>query len=161
MKVSDAIDILDTNDVYCPTIVTEIIQDRKKIRISYMGWGPEWDEILPITSPRISSERKTKVVKAWVRFNLKLPVWPCKIYIRYPLEDSLKGKEYLQLERRVLLVPYGPATANHLKPYKHGVWISVAKIEPFVCRKSNLWIQQGRLSKLSASFTGTVFLCCR
>ena len=153
------IDIMDINDVYCPAIIQTISVDKTKLGVTYIGWSQEWDETIDANSERILIEKRTIMVKGWVKLNPKLVFWPCKIFVRYTSKDSEKGEAYLRSERRVFLLPYGPEF-NQIKPYMHGVWITTANILMYDTKKINLRISEGEAStKFSAYFKEAVRQC--
>lgn len=152
------IDILDINDVYCPATIQSISADKTKLSVTYIGWSQEWDETVEATSDRIMIDKKTIMVKSWVKINPKLLFWPCKIFIRYTLKDSEKGEAYLRSERRVFLIPYGPEFAR-IKPYMHGVWMTTANILVYESKSYGLRISEGEASAHSAQFKEAVRQC--
>lgn len=157
-EIENSIDILDVNDVFCPAIIKSTNQSNGTILVTYVGWDDEWDEELELNSSRISKDKKTVIAKAWVKLSSKFCYWPCKIYIRYPLKGSLKGEEYLRSEKRIFLYPYGPES-HHLKPYKHGVWINVCNMVPFVEKTFTSKYSEGLASNHSSTFELAVKEC--
>jgi hypothetical protein len=151
------IDILDVNDVYCPAEVNRVNSDGT-IDVKYIGWGEEWNENIPSKSSRIAIQTQTIITKAWVKLSQKFTYWPCSIYIRYYLPGSKRGEEYLKNERKVYLIPYGP-DCHHLKPYKHGVWITTANIYPFLTKYYDFRYNEGICSTYSSRFQEAIDMC--
>ena len=139
-KVDDLVDVLDPiNFVFCPGVVTKVMQCPGKVTIHYIGWGPEWDdEILQQDIPKRLFPVGTFVIKckAWVKLNTSIPHWPCFIYIRVPQIDLITnqpntiGESYLREYNRLLVFPCG-SPCSVLNPYLHGVWLVSSKIIPF------------------------------
>lgn len=152
------VDILDINDVYCPAIIQSISADKSKLFVTYIGWSEDWDETIDINSERINVDKKTIMVKAWVKIDSKLTLWPCKIFVRYTLKDSEKGEAYLRSERRVFLLPYGPEF-HKLKPYTHGIWMTTANIISYDTKTYSQRIADGETSKNSIYFKEAVRQC--
>jgi 1-acyl-sn-glycerol-3-phosphate acyltransferase len=140
------VDILDYNhDVYSPAIV--IRNHISSIDVSYLGWGSDWDEnIKEIDRVSLNS---TKYVKAWVKLNQSICLWPCVLYLRMPLKGSSKGEEYLRTETRMLTYPCG----HHSRcPFKlvvkpNGTWVSVKHVFPFGTSADKLRIAKGEMHK--------------
>ena len=157
MIVGQNIEVLDANEVYCPCIVRSIEGD--SVLISYLGWETDWDETLSFQSPRISLESKTVIAKAWIKFTSKTAIyWPCKVFIRHPIVNSVIGENYLKTESRMYIIPYGPM-CSLLKPYKHGVWLNAYKLSYYKSKSYDKRVNEGLSSTYSSIFKQALDEC--
>ena len=157
MIVGQYIEVLDANEVYCPCIIRSIEGD--SVLISYLGWEADWDITLSFQSPRISLESKTVIAKAWIKLTSKKPIyWPCKVYIRHPMVNSVIGEQYLKTESRMYIIPYGPM-CSLLKPYKHGVWLNASKLSYFKSKSYDKKVNEGLSSAYSSIFKQALDEC--
>ena len=157
MIVGQNIEVLDANEVYCPCIVRSIEGD--SVLISYLGWEADWDETLSFQSPRISLESKTVIAKAWIKFTSKTAIyWPCKVFIRHPIVNSVIGENYLKTESRMYIIPYGPM-CSLLKPYKHGVWLNAYKLSYYKSKSYDKRVNEGLSSTYSSIFKQALDEC--
>mmetsp|Transcript_14538 Transcript_14538/g.14641 ORF Transcript_14538/g.14641 Transcript_14538/m.14641 type:complete len:295 (-) Transcript_14538:159-1043(-) len=135
-NVGDIVDVLDTRrkseKIWCPAKIIKK-DENGKLMITYIGWRDEWDEWVEdsiIIMPRGTFVHR---YKSWVFLSSKIKNWPCEVYVRTP-HDENSAKYLMEVEKRVMIIPYGPSKGPHgnpLKPYKHGVWYASSKISPF------------------------------
>jgi hypothetical protein len=149
------VDILDDNhDVYSPAIIVR--NNLTAIDVSYVGWGKEWDET--VTDPARVSFNSTKYVKAWVRLNHGICMWPCVLYLRMPKAGSIKGEEYLKTESRVLTSLCGPYSTCPFKSLvkPNGTWVSANYVFPFGTTEDKKRIKTGKKHKFGAYFNSAL-----
>ena len=157
MIVGQYIEVLDANEVYCPCIIRSIEGD--SVLISYIGWEADWDITLSMQSPRISAQNITVIAKAWIKLTSKKPIyWPCKVYIRHPMVNSVIGEQYLKTESRMYIIPYGPM-CSLLRPYKHGVWLNASKLSCYKSKSYDKKVNEGFSSAYSSIFKQALDEC--
>jgi hypothetical protein len=110
---------------------------------SYIGWGPDWDEVINDLS-RIEPEGKhVKLCKAWVKFGPKFTHWPCTLYLRRFKAGSEIAIPYLEDESRVLVRPFGPSNPKYSKYFAGDTWVKATNVWPIHFNKEMKWTAAG------------------
>jgi hypothetical protein len=152
LQRGDEIDLLDENDVYCPAIVVAL----NPLKINYLGWGENWDEILREKDRhriQFPGGKYVKKCKAWVKYHKDACHWPSILYLRNPKEGSKLGSSYLKDETRVFVRPLGRVeTTKYLRNYSSGVWINTSHVWPFHIVLEKRWTENGMDPKFQLIF---------
>lgn len=154
-EIGNQVDVCDSENICCPAKVVGIT-DNSTVKVTFLGWSKKFDSEVTIDKvfPPYSSVRRSK---CWAKLSDRCPCyWPSIVYIRQPNKGSKEGREALQLEPKILVIPFGlEKRPKLLKPFKLGVWVDCANIKPLRWNKGEKYTDGSKKSKA----TQAIFDC--
>ena len=133
--------------------MAEVVQLKKKksksrvqlVKISYDGWGSEWDEIMDFTDEKRIAKLGTHTLRFKCMVNLlnervgkshRSTDWPCVVNVRTPssvatLAQYEFAEESLRIEQNIFIEPYGQ---EHLPEdvtavlLNRGTWVNIENV---------------------------------
>ena len=152
LKVGMWVDACDEESIWSAARISRIKRKKKAVTVHYIGWGPEWDEVISYRSSgalkRLATHKTysmrfkciVDLVDKDIRGNRhQTLLWPCIVNIRSPspiasLEDYKTAQEGLKVETNIFVEPYGLKNKylqeNTLtKVIDGGTWIKVRQVK--------------------------------
>ena len=108
-----SIDVCDKDFIWSSGKITKLHPGQTyKCSVRYLGWGPEWDEIITWGSPRLARiSSYAKLARCIVYINKSTP-WPCLLSLRMPSpitveQNRIHAENSLSNENLVFVQPFG------------------------------------------------------
>lgn len=137
---------------------------RQLIKISYLGWGSEWDELVDFSDSKRIAKPGTHTMRFKCMVNLltgfvsgKCTEWPCVVNVRTPSSLASKAQnefaqESLRLEQKIFIEPYGMKYLPHEIASSNvygGRWVNIQSVSEW---ESLSGVEKKNSKKLANNF---------